>query len=168
MSSGEAFFVPVRTKEQMEEIALLAIPVWHEHYDEIIGSTQVTYMLRKFQSLDAIREQIQNQDYCYYQVSCGGELAGYFSIQLQADSLFLSKLYLAKKFRGKGCAREILRFITGLGTGKGLHKVWLTVNKENLETIKIYEHLGFVKERTQIAEIGDGFVMDDYIMAKIL
>jgi ribosomal protein S18 acetylase RimI-like enzyme len=48
----------------------------------------------------------------------------------------------------------------------GLPKIWLTVNRNNSNSIKTYESLGFVKSRTQIADIGEGFVMDDYIMEK--
>jgi hypothetical protein len=28
----------------------------------------------------------------------------------------------------------------------------------------VYEHLGFVKVREEVADIGNGYVMDDYIL----
>jgi RimJ/RimL family protein N-acetyltransferase len=51
---------------------------------------------------------------------------------------------------------------------KGYHKIWLTVNRFNENTIKVYEKKGFIKTRTQVADIGNGFVMDDYIMEKTI
>jgi RimJ/RimL family protein N-acetyltransferase len=53
-----------------------------------------------------------------------------------------------------------------LCTDKNLMKIWLTVNRFNDTSIKIYESLGFLKTGTQVADIGSGFVMDDYIMEK--
>ena len=44
----------------------------------------------------------------------------------------------------------------------------LTVNKNNKETIKAYEKMGFKQVRDIVIDIGNNFVMDDYIMEKEL
>ena len=41
---------------------------------------------------------------------------------------------------------------------------WLTVNRYNDHTIDVYKHWGFTVAREQCADIGNGFVMDDYVM----
>jgi hypothetical protein len=41
------------------------------------------------------------------------------------------------------------------------------VNKGNEKAIRSYERNGFVKVRSQVADIGKGFVMDDYVMEKV-
>jgi len=51
-------------------------------------------------------------------------------------------------------------------TQKKLGKIWLTVNRNNDSSIKTYENLGFTITTTKVADIGAGFVMDDYIMEK--
>lgn len=40
----------------------------------------------------------------------------------------------------------------------------LTVNKYNTNTIKIYEKWGFKTVEAVVTDIGNNFVMDDYIM----
>jgi RimJ/RimL family protein N-acetyltransferase len=40
------------------------------------------------------------------------------------------------------------------------------VNKNNVNSIKVYEKLGFKKTGPVIQDIGNGFVMDDYKMEK--
>ena len=40
------------------QVAKLAKEIWNEHYLPMIGSNQVLYMLDKFQSKDAIKQQI--------------------------------------------------------------------------------------------------------------
>jgi ribosomal protein S18 acetylase RimI-like enzyme len=47
---------------------------------------------------------------------------------------------------------------------RNLKTIWLTCNRNNTESLAVYEHLGFKKVREEVADIGNGFVMDDYIM----
>ncbi|MFR9065367.1 MAG: GNAT family N-acetyltransferase, partial [[Clostridium] scindens] len=47
---------------------------------------------------------------------------------------------------------------------RGLSKIYLTCNKHNDNTLAIYDHLGFKITDEQVADIGNGFVMDDYIL----
>lgn len=47
-----------------------------------------------------------------------------------------------------------------------LHKIWLTVNRNNSIAIAAYEKMGFTKAYMKKADIGNGFYMDDYIMEK--
>ena len=50
--------------EDFKQISKLATRIWFEHYTPIIGEDQVIYMLNKYQSVDAITEQISSgQEY---------------------------------------------------------------------------------------------------------
>ena len=82
--------------------------------------------------------------------------------------MFLSKIYIRKKFRGSGYSRTTMNFIADLCRDDGLNMIYLTVNKQNLSSIAVYEKLGFVRARELVTEIGNGFVMDDYVMEKYL
>ena len=46
----------------------------------------------------------------------------------------------------------------------GLQKIYLTVNKGNTPSYEIYLHLGFKVIDSVVNDIGQGYVMDDYIM----
>ena len=50
----------VSGENQIETIEALAEEIWSEHFTPIIGKAQVDYMLGKFQSKQAICEQINN------------------------------------------------------------------------------------------------------------
>lgn len=125
-------------------------------------------MVDKFQSEQAITSQIKSGGYTYYMITLDKNLIGYFALKEEQteQSLFLSKLYLSKDYRGYGIASKVFAFIDDLCRLKGYHKIWLTVNRFNDNTIKVYETKGFIKVRTQVADIGNGFVMDDFIMEK--
>jgi len=49
-----------------------------------------------------------------------------------------------------------------------LRKLWLTVNKENAVSIAFYERIGFTTQEAMVTDIGEGFVMDDYRMVKVI
>lgn len=155
--------VPAVTDSEIHDIAVLAEEIWHEHFTDIIGEEQVNYMVDKFQSYPALKEQIQN-GYEYYQIHSGSTMAGYTGVHEDDGALFLSKLYIKKDCRGQHLASEAFRYLTALCRERGLSRIWLTCNKHNANTLAVYSHLGFSITDEQVADIGNGFVMDDYIL----
>lgn len=154
-------------KDNISQLVELAKPIWEEHYIPIIGKQQVTYMLDKFQSEQAVNEQLI-QGYEYYLVSLEGQLMGYFSIQLREDqSLFISKFYLSKKARGRKIGTAMLDFINTAAKDKNCKTLALTVNKYN-PAYQVYLKLGFSNVGSVEADIGEGYIMDDYLMEKEL
>ncbi len=158
-------FIKVATKNHIEAVEALAREIWTEHYIPIIGKEQVAYMLARFQSAQAISEQIAN-GYLYFLIQEAGQFIGYISVQPKEQELFLSKIYVLSSWRGRGYGRKAVRFVEGLAKGKGLTKIVLTVNKNNTLAIKAYEAIGFKKVEAIVQDIGHGFVMDDYRMEK--
>lgn len=157
----------VKTKEQIAEVARIAFLVWHEHYASILSKEQIDYMIDKFQSVEAVEQQILHQDYRYFLIG-SDELVGYLGIKPEENTMFLSKLYILKEKRGLGYAKQLLEFLTGLCAECGIQNIYLTVNRYNVNSIQFYEKKGFQKIRTQTADIGKGYIMDDYIMEKTL
>ncbi|AGA59669.1 acetyltransferase [Thermobacillus composti KWC4] len=162
----ELSFRLVTTPEDIETTARLADEIWKEHYISIITAEQINYMLDKFQSVPAISDQIGNQGYEYYLMLVDGDPAGYLAIKPEASKLFLSKFYLLKAYRGRGFGSRAIGFLADLCKERKLSAIWLTVNRHNASSIAVYERNGFRIVRTQVADIGGGYVMDDYVMEK--
>ncbi|MFC4721812.1 GNAT family N-acetyltransferase [Geojedonia litorea] len=155
------------TPEAFQQIAQMANIIWREHYTSIIGNAQVDYMLGKFQSVDAIAEQVES-GYEYYTIDFNDEPVGYLSIKQDEDVLFLSKIYILKPFRGKKIGQKAMQFIESRARELECTQLQLTVNKNNTNSILAYERLGFEKVETMVIDIGSGFVMDDFRMEKNL
>lgn len=152
------------TDTQVREIADLAKVIWNEHFTPIIGKDQVDYMVEKFQSYPALKEQL-SEGYEYYQIFSDGEFCGYTGIHPGEDNrLFLSKLYLKKESRGHHLATGAFSFLKEICRERGYSAIWLTCNKHNDNSLGVYRHFGFEIIDTQEADIGGGFIMDDYIM----
>ena len=159
----------VVSQTDVETVADLAREIWTDHYVPIVGSEQVEYMLDKFQSVPAIARQI-TEGYEYFQVNVEGKPAGYIALISEADefSMMISKIYVRKDVRGTGAGRKMLEFAEKICRERGLSSIWLTVNKNNANSIFWYEHVGFENAGSIVQDIGHGFIMDDYKMVKRL
>lgn len=161
----------VGTEEQIEALCRIAERVWHLTYDSLVPEGQVEYMIEKFQSPHAIKEQMTSLNYRYYMMMCDGQNAGFigFSPRYEGrEELFLSKLYLLPEFRGQGAVKAAFALAEAEARREGLSKIRLTVNKGNSHAVDVYEHYGFRTVEKVETDIGSGFVMDDFIMVKEL
>lgn len=149
------------------QIAKMATKIWREHYTPIIGAAQVRYMLNKFQSAEAIETQVR-QGVAYYLIFFKSKPAGYLAFEKRFDELFLSKFYVEKTFRGKGIGKAAMEFVMREAKHLECAKITLTVNKNNTGAIQAYEKLGFHNLGGVVQDIGQGYVMDDFLLIKSL
>lgn len=157
-------FEKVQTDADISECAALAKEIWNQHFISILSQEQIDYMVSRFQSEEALRKQISSENYSYYFFTADGKRVGYFGICPKPDgTMFLSKIYMKKAYRGNGYASKGFAFIQEQARAQGCSKIWLTVNRHNEDTIAVYEHWGMQQARVQTKDIGQGFVMDDYI-----
>lgn len=147
--------------ENIKELANFASDIWHEYWPILLSDKQIDYMVENFQSENAIKNQIANENYTYFYIMKDGDKAGYFGLSDKEGYLFLSKLYISKDFRHKGLGTKAFEKIKEIANGR---KIRLTVNKQNFNSIKVYEKWGFKTIDSVVTDIGNGFVMDDYIM----
>jgi diamine N-acetyltransferase len=157
--------IEVSTENHMDIIESLAREIWTEHYNPIIGKQQVDYMLARYQSKQAVKEQIAS-GVLYFLIEEGRAFIGYIAVHPRGDELFLSKIYLRSSRRARGYGKKAVQFVETLARERGLRKIVLTVNKNNTGAIRAYEKIGFRNVGSLVQDIGSGFVMDDYAMEK--
>ena len=107
-------------------------------------------------------------------------IVGYTGGHVETDTnrFFISKIYLRAEERGHGFASQTIRgeglcsatvrFYERLARERGLDALYLTVNKRNEMAIRAYKAKGFEVIDAVETDIGDGYIMDDYIMEKKL
>ena len=146
---------------QVEELSHFASEIVKEHFDPIIGAAQNDYMISRFQSPEAIREQLAH-GYTYYFVRKDGRRIGFLAFYPQGEMLYISKFYLHKDWRGKGYAWNMLSFVKEQAEKGGYAGLELNVNRHNPACFA-YEAMGFQRAREEKKDIGGGFFMDDYV-----
>lgn len=163
----ENMFIGVSTEQQIEIVESLAREIWTEHYIPIIGMAQVEYMLARFQSRQAIGEQIRSGT-SYFLIRENEAFIGYIAVHPRGRALFLSKIYVKSSKRGMGYGKKAVQFAEHVARELDLDRIVLTVNKNNVNSIRAYEKIGFKNAGSVVQDIGGGFVMDDYKMEKTL
>ena len=158
---------PATSLKDFECISQLADVIWHEHYISIISKEQIEFMLELYNSVRALKEQM-NQGFLFYYMSFDGIPVGYVGVKKGTDSLFLSKLYVLSSYRGKKIGKAAMQHVNDLTSSFNFKKISLNVNKYNTNSILAYEKLGFVKTKSIVTEIGHGYIMDDYQMEKTI
>lgn len=151
-------------KNDIKNLSDLANEVWHEYWVCLLSDEQIEYMIEKFQSENAIKKQIENENYVYFYILKNGEKAGYIGVSKKEDYLFLSKIYVKKEYRHKGLGTKGFEFLKEFSKENDYKRIKLTVNKKNKNSIDAYIKWGFKIVDAVITDIGEGFVMDDYIM----
>ena len=159
----------VKSADEIRQVAMLAHEIWNQHFVRIIGQDQVDYMLREFQSPSAIVSQIA-QGYEYYLVRSveveDFDNLGYLGLvpDEQSGRIMISKIYVREQNRGSGVGNFLLDQVKQLAVTRNLKTIWLTVNRFNDATVDWYKRKGFVIVDSVKKDIGEGFIMDDYIM----
>lgn len=159
--------VPIQTEQQIKSLAKIADIVWHETYDPLMETAQVDYMVEQFQSEQAVKKQMETGGYRYFMVRGDKKDIGFTGVvphYVREDELFLSKAYVLREARGCGVFRRIMEQVTGLARELGLSGIWLTVNRQNRHAQEVYRHYGFEIAEEKCSDIGNGYVMDDYVM----
>ncbi len=153
--------------EGISKMSSVATSIVREFYDPILGKEQNDYMIELFQSERSIKEQLES-GVNYRFIYADGKSVGFFAYYPKNGYLYLSKFYVEKSSRGRGAGTKVLQYLAGEALAAGLSSIRLNVNKRNYGSIGFYEAAGFVKIRDEVNDIGNGFVMDDFVYEKTL
>ncbi|MDR0922402.1 MAG: GNAT family N-acetyltransferase [Lactobacillales bacterium] len=157
----------IKTEKEINELFQLVKIIWPEVFTSIIGKEQVDYMLKHYQSVEGIKQEIE-QGVAYFLVQLQGKSIGYVAYEVQEDKLFISKLYLLASQRGKGLSRELFDWLEEIARVAKKEKFHLHVNRYNEKAIAVYQHLGFEIVEQVDSVLGEEFLLEDYYMEKTL
>lgn len=144
----------------------IAERVWSAHYiPHIITQAQMDYMMDWMYSADSLAKQMHDGAR-FFMINSDGETAGYISISDNNGKLFLNKFYIDTDFQRKNLGSEILRL--ALAEFATAAVIRLQVNRKNYKAINFYFKNGFTIERAEDFDIGQGYLMEDFVMVKPL
>ena len=151
-------------------IQQIAEKSWWANYPGIISDEQIAYMLEKMYSEKALQEHFQNTNYHYYIISDEEKIPQGilgFEFDFEKNTTKLHRIYLLKESKGKGYGKLGIDFLKSEVKNFGNSRIILNVNKENKAKL-FYDSQGFSVYQEIVLDIGDGFVMDDFLMEFIL
>jgi ribosomal protein S18 acetylase RimI-like enzyme len=151
-------------------IAALARAIWLDHYPAIISVEQIEYMLAERYSPAQMREEIDGGTIGWEQIVVDGApvaFASYFASEMPGE-MKLDKLYVHPGHQRAGYGGKLIAHVAAVAANRGFRRLILAVNKNNVQAIGAYRKHGFAVRESVTKEIGNGFVMDDYVMVKEL
>ena len=83
--------------------------------------------------------------------------------KMSDDYLEIERIYVLKKFHGKGYGKALIDFSKEKAIQKKKKKIWLGVWEKNPNAIGFYQKMGFEKTGTHIFKVGDDEQLD-YVM----
>ena len=157
------------TEKDIPLIRNLAEKSWNSAYSGLLSQQQIDYMLSQMYSVEQITEHLQNPNYHYYLILDQSSAVGFIGYEhhYEPKTTKLHRIYLIEEAKGKGCGKTALNFLKKQTAEKGDSRIILNVNKEN-SAKSVYESQGFCIYADGVFDIGNGFVMDDYLMEFIL
>ena len=97
----------------------------------------------------------------------GGRAVGYFALGLREDDgVLLSHFYILREYRGRGLGQLAMEFIDRQVTAMGARRIELFVLRENTAAVGLYRKNGYVVAEEVLTRLGNGAVLEDYLMRK--
>lgn len=163
----------------MEEIRLIAaaeLPVvreivystWPDTYGEILAPAQISYMLDTFHNLPYL-EQNMRDGHLFYVFYADEKPMGFMALNPYAEpgSVKINKLYVLPESQGRSVGRKLLEKAAAVASELGLNRLFLNVNRFN-KAASFYKKMGMTVLREEDIDIGNGYLMEDFVMEKIL
>jgi ribosomal protein S18 acetylase RimI-like enzyme len=153
---------------EIKTIQEIANVTWPITYGDILTKEQLDYMLDLIYSDESLTKQIQNKEQLFYLISDSVSIIGFIGIEHNYNKEAVTKIhkiYLLPETQGKGYGKIVFESIEKLASDNNSKELLLNVNRFNT-ALNFYKKLGFdIKEEINI-EIGNGYLMEDYVMGK--
>ena len=141
----------------------IAEKAWRPTYDHILTEQQTLYMLDLMYNSLTLENQM-NGNIAFFMVDLGQETVGYFAVEIFNEQFVkLHKLYLDPTKKQQGLGKKIIQYIQDWALTNQRNRIILNVNKNN-SAVLFYQKMGFTIIEDMILDIGEGYVMDDYVM----
>jgi ribosomal protein S18 acetylase RimI-like enzyme len=152
--------------EQLPIVIDLTKKIWPVAYGEILSKAQLDYMIDKFYNETALREQIEVKGHVFYLAQDENEkYVGFVSYEINSEpnKTKIHKIYVLPETQGTGLGRQFFELVKERAIENNQKAIFLNVNKYN-NAIHFYTKLGFTKVKDEVINIGNRYVMDDYVM----
>ena len=143
----------------------LAYLIWPTSYKSIISEGQINYMLNFMYATNRLEKDFDagHQFYGYFEKD---RLLGFITFENNHPSqgqMKIHKLYVDTNSSKQGIGKALVERAKQLANDSKMGEIVLNVNRKN-PAVTFYERINFEIDREEVIDIGEGFIMDDYIM----
>lgn len=151
------------------KIRSLAHEIWPDCYGSILSQEQIAYMLDLFYTEESLNAQMQNGQ-GFFLIRQHEKTIGFLAVQCDyktEGNARLHKLYLKTATQGKGIGQKVWQEVERYLKEMQQLTIELNVNRFNPARY-FYDKCGFTVSETVDIPIGNGYLMEDFVMVKNL
>lgn len=155
------------TTNDIETIQNIALPTWKATYSEILSSEQMEYMLEMMYSNESLTAQLSDNNQTFLLACEDNKKLGFVSFEVvgNEDKVKLHKLYVLPDQQGKRIGETLIKEVEKRAAAAKKIAVQLNVNRFN-KALNFYKRVGFEIIEEVDVEIGNGYLMEDYVLEK--
>jgi len=152
--------------DEVESLRRLAASIWHVSYSGMISAEQIDFMLEQRYHPALLRQLLARGDRMVA-ARGGGQLVGFaHAFPVGESTCKLDKLYVGVEHQRHGIGALLVGEVERFVRERDGRVLTLRVNKRNFRALAAYRKYGFEQVSELTEDIGGGFVMDDYVLAK--
>jgi ribosomal protein S18 acetylase RimI-like enzyme len=150
-------------------IQAVASRAWAHTFRDILSDSQIAYMMQLMYSDESLHRQMAEENHRYFLAKSQDNALGYMSIEHNCEGTGKTKIhkaYILPEEQQKGIGKRLFSLAEAKAREVGDTAIYLNVNKFNANAIAFYHRTGYSLIREEVIDIGDGFVMDDFVFEK--
>lgn len=168
----ESSMLTIRPATLLEypKIQQIAHQTWPDTFRDILSPQQITYMLDWMYSLPSLKEQVEVKGHTFLLAEEAENPLGFVSYELNYSGLSktkIHKIYILPSSQGKGVGKGLINRTSEIAAQNHNSSLLLNVNRYN-KAIDFYKRMGFEIVGKEDIDIGNGFLMEDYVLEKNL
>jgi GNAT superfamily N-acetyltransferase len=148
----------------IDSVCRLARTTWQSTYPPLISQAQIDTMLADRYAPATLQTQFDDPLHAWRVAWVADQIAGFAHATLDGADCKLDKLYVHPDSQRQGIGRALIAAIRDWARQRTAQRLWLQVNRGNARAIAAYQKYGFRIVESRVFDLGNGFVMDDYVM----
>ncbi len=156
--------------EDIWMVQKVAHHTWPQTFKEILSDRQLYYMLDMMYSTNSLKRQMENG--VLFDIYLGAnqkDVVGFVGFKHYSDTSTtkIHKLYVIPTYQGQSIGKTLMTSVNNSAKIQKMRFISLNVNRFN-KAVSFYEKLGFSIDKVEDIDIGNGYLMEDFVMSKII
>ncbi|MGV9004675.1 GNAT family N-acetyltransferase [Flavobacterium sp.] len=158
------------TDNDFKTIIEIAEIVWPVTYGTILSKEQLDFMFQMMYSISALQEQATSKQHHFILAYENKVPIGFASYEFncnKSNKTKVHKIYILPHLQGRGIGRDLIDYVIKEALYSRNDAIYLNVNRYN-NAKHFYKKIGFRIVKEEDIDIGNGYLMEDYVMEKTL
>lgn len=158
-------------KGDIQSVKDIAVVAWEYTYKKILSPEQFDYMIEMMYSDQSLMKQFEdNQQFAIIYDGTNNIDVGFVSFEYNyknSSKTKIHKLYVLPKYHKHGLGQDLIDYVISKAKKENNSHISLNMNRNN-SSFGFYKKMGFEIVKEEDINIGNGYLMEDYIFEKTI